>query len=524
MRNIKISRNKKNSAEKNQPRCLKDLIPASHTLLESPFQSHFGSDDQIQESLLAKYYELFYLSNVYIKNDNRLYDLIAKMGDEKAFFDAREDYKKEVQRSLKFDIRNLYQPNKEAMEQNINMKNYKQKLEARENFFNEENQMMVWFMGKLGHRKKKVYKFKMNPKLQELFLGKSYQYKKLKEEMLKKENSSKDENETNTLKFQRKNSRKLTNMPPSSMAKLKKKTFNDINFRALKRNSYSVDNHFNFNIANSSTNLIFNNIFKNENNNLIFDKSSSKVIIDDENKFSDKDDNIENVNKLNLNENKTIEVKKPSAFKKSYSVAYIEPKMEKIKPIVDVKNFNNYDQKEIYNEPISKINLKQKEKIFKKYKKPIDSIITKILDEDKRKKKKRINISTKNPMYIREKKLDKLFSKKILSKTMSQTYISEKNRINKQMKRKQSIIIDKYDGKGEFFLPKVNQKIFGEKGCDDLIDKIRYDLQNETEKQLNIMFAKGKMDGKEIMHHLRDKYKLERLKGILEDYKRKNQV
>ena len=140
----------------------------------------FSAIDANKEFDLTSYYKEFFLNQVNIKLDERVYDLISKMDDIKQYNEAKERYD-EAKRLLILEVMNDKYNNYLKNNKNsklVNIKNYIDKVNEKYSFDEKENQLMLSLFDKLKSRKKKVFKFKIKNHLENLFQGNIALYKK----------------------------------------------------------------------------------------------------------------------------------------------------------------------------------------------------------------------------------------------------------------------------------------------------------------------------------------------------------
>ena len=145
--------------------------------------SLFSSIDSNKESNFTSYYKEFFLNQVNIKLDERVYDLISKMDDAKQYNEAKEQYneaKRMLIREALNDKFNDYLKNNKNINR-LNLKNYVDRINEKYSFDEKVNQLMFSLFTKLKTRKKKVFKYKIKNHLEKLFQGNVALYKKRKE-------------------------------------------------------------------------------------------------------------------------------------------------------------------------------------------------------------------------------------------------------------------------------------------------------------------------------------------------------
>ena len=145
--------------------------------------SLFSSIDSNKGTNLTSYYKEFFLNQVNIKLDERVYDLISKMDDAKQYNEAKEQYdeaKRLLIREALNDKFNGYLKNNKNFNR-LNLNNYFDRINEKYSFDEKVNQLMFSLFTKLKTRKKKVFKYKIKNHLEKLFQGNVALYKKRKE-------------------------------------------------------------------------------------------------------------------------------------------------------------------------------------------------------------------------------------------------------------------------------------------------------------------------------------------------------
>jgi len=153
--------------------------------MKTNYSSIFGPTNTKKDLLLSKYYKELFLKQVDLKLDEKVYELITKMHDAKAYSEAKEKYD-ETKRILIMEVlKNKDDSSQYLKNPNIvNMKNFEDKLLHKFSYYEKDNQIMYSFFSKLKTRKKKVYKYKIKKTLDGLYQGNVALYKKRKKELL----------------------------------------------------------------------------------------------------------------------------------------------------------------------------------------------------------------------------------------------------------------------------------------------------------------------------------------------------
>ena len=155
--------------------------------------SRFGNTKLLMDTSLNKYYKKYIQKQVHIQHQQKIYDLIEKMDDTKIFNSLKAEYLRE--KALLQNIHNdKKRENKRVIYTSnyINLNNCKEKLNAIYKLSTQDLNFMASLMHYLGNRPKKIYKAKINKKLEALSQGKLALF-------LKRKELSKQESNTNTL-------------------------------------------------------------------------------------------------------------------------------------------------------------------------------------------------------------------------------------------------------------------------------------------------------------------------------------
>ena len=153
--------------------------------MKTNYSSLFGPTNTKKDLLLSKYYKELFIKQVDLKLDEKVYELIAKMHDTKAYSEAKEKYDETKRELIMEVIKNKPDSSQYMKNPNIvNMKNFEDKLLHKFSYYEKDNQIMCSFFKKLKARKKKVYKYKIKKTLDGLYQGNVALYKKRKKELL----------------------------------------------------------------------------------------------------------------------------------------------------------------------------------------------------------------------------------------------------------------------------------------------------------------------------------------------------
>ena len=155
--------------------------------------SLFSSIDSNKESNFTSYYKEFFLNQVNIKLDERVYDLISKMDDAKQYNEAKEQYneaKRMLIREALNDKFNDYLKNNKNINR-LNLKNYVDRINEKYSFDEKVNQLMFSLFTKLKTQKKKFLNIKSKIIWKNYFKEMSLFIKKEKKIISKKKRNQK---------------------------------------------------------------------------------------------------------------------------------------------------------------------------------------------------------------------------------------------------------------------------------------------------------------------------------------------
>ena len=153
--------------------------------MKTNYSSFFGPTNTKKDLLLSKYYKELFLKQVDLKLDEKVYELITKMHDAKAYSEAKEKYEEKKRILIMEILKNKNDKSQYLKNPNIvNMKNFEDSLLNKFSYYEKDNQIMYSFFNKLKTRKKKVYKYKIKKALDGLYQGNVALYRKRKKELL----------------------------------------------------------------------------------------------------------------------------------------------------------------------------------------------------------------------------------------------------------------------------------------------------------------------------------------------------
>ena len=268
----------KNIINNNFPKYETNVIMLNNHINKSlNMLSQFASSKLLCDTSLNKYYKKYIQKQAHIQHQQKLYELIEKLDDAKAFNALKIEYLKE--KALLQNIHNKKRENKRVIYASnfVNLKNCEEKLNSIYKLSTQDLDFMTSLMHFLGNRPKKIYKPKINKKLEALSQG------KLGFLLKKKEEYSKQESNTNTLyNYNSHNSGHLIKKNPylkyflkDPSDNIKDSTTNLGNKNDNQNQNQNQNNNTNYNNNNimSKTNEDFYKSFSSNSNNNIRRKS-----------------------------------------------------------------------------------------------------------------------------------------------------------------------------------------------------------------------------------------------------------
>ena len=119
--------------------------------MKTNYSSFFGPTNTKKDLLLSKYYKELFLKQVDLKLDEKVYELITKMHDSKAYNEAKEKYDETKRELIREVLMNKSDSSQYLKNANIvNMKNFQDKLLNKFSYYEKDNQMMYSFFTKLN--------------------------------------------------------------------------------------------------------------------------------------------------------------------------------------------------------------------------------------------------------------------------------------------------------------------------------------------------------------------------------------
>ena len=524
--------------------------------------SIFSAIDANKEFDLTSYYKEFFLNQVNIKLDERVYDLISKMDDIKQYNEAKERYD-EAKRLLILEVMNDKYNNYLKNNKNsklVNLRNYLDKVNEKYSFDEKENQLMLSLFNKLKSRKKKVFKFKIKNHLEKLFQGNIALYKKRQknsfeekkkprkkfnmklliksnsdiEEYIKNnkkkvifeeniDNNKNDDNiSTNKNEFNRTEKKKRTFLDKESKIK---EYFTNINVLNNRRKSF-MGSLTGFNTSNFNT----FNILKESSNNKDYRLLNLPKI----------NDTIQyNNSRYNSSLKRDPKCSKKNIIKKSKSTLNLKDTQNEMNPIniPDDKILENIklnkSNKNLIKNNINKINFNLKKpnsrSRYKENNKNLkniyisDAAIDILSELEKNEKKLTKSTSKLNKKLINFKNTTENFT--IFGESKGGNYnFKNKNEGNKKSTilnnnkkpaKKIGLIFKQInENNSQFHFPIINKLFYKDKkGKIDMIDRIKHNLKKEYSEKINdkTVYRNKETIGQEILNKLNDQYEFEKL-------------
>ena len=189
----------KNSNSKNFKKSRRNPIKFDFDIL-SNFEKKKFNDTAINKS-----YSRYLQKQAFIQHEQKLYDIIEKSDEPKIFNRMKNNYLKELDELN--NIHNIQKDNKKVTDiiSSVNLKNAQKRLYSLYKLSSDDLYFMTSFMNHLGNRPQKVYKSKVNQKLEALSKGKLGNYLKKKEEDKKIKDAKKEKylNNINNLIYEK---------------------------------------------------------------------------------------------------------------------------------------------------------------------------------------------------------------------------------------------------------------------------------------------------------------------------------
>ena len=259
------------------------------------------------DSSINKFYTKYLQKQAFIQHEQKIYEILEKNDEPKIFNSLRLNYLKE-----KEDLKNMgsKQNNNRKVTDIIsfvNLNNCKKKLYSLYKLSADDLAFMTSFMDHLGHRQKKIYKPKVNKKLDALSKGKLGNFLKTKDKNEKNKNNkrvifsniisnNKHDEENHNKNYLKVLLKKLSNDSIKNNKSVEESKPKDENLNSENNSEYPQgDTNNKFFMKKNTMNLNSNKmkIFRNsEANNLNLNYNNSKLVDENYKKYSMKYNNI----------------------------------------------------------------------------------------------------------------------------------------------------------------------------------------------------------------------------------------
>ena len=495
------------------------------------------------DSSINKFYTKYLQKQAFIQHEQKIYEILEKNDEPKIFNSLRLNYLKE-----KEDLKNMgsKQNNNRKVTDIIsfvNLNNCKKKLYSLYKLSADDLAFMTSFMDHLGHRQKKIYKPKVNKKLDALSKGKLGNFLKTKDKNEKSKNNkrvifsniinnNKHDEESHNKNYLKVLLKKLSNDSIKNNNKsVEESNKKDENLNSENNSEYPKrDTNNKFFMKKNTMNLNSNKmkIFRNsEANNLNLNYNNSKLVDENYKKYSMKYNNIflrfkskndssdENKDSQNFETNENILNRKTTTkfnniLNRPSNVSTITNFRDSIinKINSDLKNTNNKEEIKINIEDSfsnsndknnkkesnnSLMNSKQinnneeKVKILKLYKTSRNEFLQKVKQEGNILNKTGTRLFSllyklKNENF--ETFQNERNKKKILLEKNAKTLHTQEN-INTNRERKK-LSKTYYPGfeKSRFRIPYINKVVYGENNQYDTFEELQKELFHEVKYQI----------------------------------------
>ena len=497
------------------------------------------------DSSLNKFYTKYLQKQAFIQHEQKIYEILEKTDEPKIFNSLRYNYLKEKENLKNMGSKQNYNRKVTDIISFVNLNNCKKKLYSIYKLSADDLAFMTSFMDHLGHRQKKIYKPKINKKLEALSQG------KLGDFLKKKEKNEKNKNNKRVIFsniINNNNKHKEENNNKNYLKMLLKKLSND----SIKSNNNSVkeskpkENFEDINSENNSeypqgdtNNKLYkkkNTIKSNSKNIKIFRNSEAnnlnynnfKMVDDNSKKYSMKYNNIflrykskskndsseENKDSKNFETNENIidrkttskfNLKRPSGVNKitnfgdsiinkiNIDLKSFNDNKEEIKINIEdsFSNSNDKNNKKESNESLmnskNKNNNEEKVKILKLFKTSRNEFLQKVKQEGNILNKTGTRLFSllyklRNENY--ETFQNERNKKKILSEKNAKTLHTQENiNNNKTMKKLSKTYYPGFE-KSRFRIPYINKVVYGENNQYDTFEELQKELFHEVKYQM----------------------------------------
>ena len=515
------------------------------------------------DSSINKYYLKYIQKQVFIQQEQKIYEILEKTDEPKIFNTLRRNYLKE-----KEELKNMggqQNTNRKVTDiiSYVNLNNCKKKLYSIYKLSADDLGFMTSFMEHLAHRQKKIYKPKVNKKLDALSKGKLGNF-------LKKNNKNEKNNEHKKVILNNNNNLDTENHNKNYLKVLLKKLSNDSikdnnksfeeskpkknldNIHSSENNSdYPQNDTIKKYFKKKNTEILHSNnikLFKNSGiNNLNLTHNNSKIFVDNDKKPSmnnintflrnksksknyaleenkdlkiEKNENISNIkltSKFNYNLTKPCNVNANTNFRDSIinkvtiDIKDTDNNKEEVKINIEDSLSNTNDNNNKRKSRDSLINSRninnneEKSKILKLYKSSRNEFLQKVKQEGN------ILNKTSNRLFSLLYKLknenfetfqNERNKKKNLSEKNAKTLYTQENINNNKIITKFSKTYFPKFKKSRFRIPYINKVVYGENNQHDTFEELQKELFHEVKyqmKKVEIAKKKNKKKGASIV-------------------------
>ena len=149
------------------------------------------------DSTINKFYTKYLQKQAFIQHEQKIYEIIEKTDEPKIFNSLRANYLREMN-ELK-NNNNIINDKRKVTDgiSSVNLYNFKKKLYNIYKLSGDDLGFMTSFMNHLGNRPKKIYKPKVNKKLEALSMGKLASFMRKKDKNKKENNYINNKNKNN---------------------------------------------------------------------------------------------------------------------------------------------------------------------------------------------------------------------------------------------------------------------------------------------------------------------------------------
>ena len=526
------------------------------------FPYNFIDNNFVTDSSLNKYFRYYMKKQSSIIHDKRAFEMLEQLNNEKALEQLRTQREKEKANIFQ----NIFNKKDKKLEEyeynNINLKNYIEKLEDKKNSEDQGYNIMYLLMKLLKFRRKKVIKKKKFEKTKSLLEEKRNKYKNKYNELLnnlqEKENIEKSEINIKDNKH--------NNISQTSFENEIKKNLTSININKINYNKFfdpkEIKNSTTSNILSLSEKRIDNNLninynlnkrksFQIEKSNKLKQikysllnsgkKNKNKSI----NNYQEIDDNKPKI-KLNklliVKPNKNYSLSVPKSHKNYFNFQKDENEKnknllkEKINKLKQIKKLNSLN---LDNKTMNKMNktsfgkfdlqlnkkknqklllaLNVKEKEINNRAQELSNLI-----RTSYKKKEKQNYEKDNNKIINIEKIKSNFSFKENKSEKEEKENNKNKKDNKKIKEKNkknntieyNIKNIMYENKSKYKLAVTNKYIYGNSNSEtDIIDNLKNDLAYELKRQLIKKHSNDliKINQSEVINKLNNKFRIKRI-------------